>query len=229
MLKVYEWLVYNFMRPHKKFQHFIKWFDICFIRTTTNINKKKKGKIKQREKEKLTSRLGRGPPLQPAQPTRTPLSSSPGWRTHSCVATMPWPPTSPEATSFSPSPSPRVSRLRTAVLIHFPLCSSSSSPPTSDFIEVRELAGAHRRGRRGHRALEVKLLCPSCSPSSTSSSRSKRSRDLDSSRRNRPRALAGSATRRRRILRLRALPNSIDCTVVLCNIPKFSEFWNVNE
>src|ERR1041385_247072 len=76
MLKVYEWLVYIFMRPHKKFQHFTKWFDICFIRTKTNINKKKKGKINQRKKEKLTSRLGRGPPLQPAQPTRTPLSSS---------------------------------------------------------------------------------------------------------------------------------------------------------
>src|ERR1041385_8694828 len=128
MLKVYEWLVYNFMRPHKKFQHFIKWFDICFIRTTTNINKKKKGKIKQREKEKLPPRRGRAPPLQPAQPTRTPLSSSPGRRTHSCVATMPWPPTSPQATSCFPSPSPRVWRLRTAVLIHFPLCSSSSSP-----------------------------------------------------------------------------------------------------
>src|ERR1041385_4261783 len=36
--------------PHKKFQHFIKWFDI-FIRAKTNMQKKK-GKIKQKIKGK---------------------------------------------------------------------------------------------------------------------------------------------------------------------------------
>src|ERR1041385_6542049 len=53
MLKVYEWLVYNFMRPHKKFQHFIKWFDICFIRTTTNINKKRKERLNRGKRKNL--------------------------------------------------------------------------------------------------------------------------------------------------------------------------------
>src|ERR1041385_5316939 len=53
MLKVYEWLVYNFMRPHKKFQHFIKWFDICFIRTTTNINKKRKDRLNRGKRKNL--------------------------------------------------------------------------------------------------------------------------------------------------------------------------------
>src|ERR1041385_541441 len=46
--------------PHKKFQHFIKWFDI-FIRAKTNIQKKK-GKIKQKRKRKsLPVALGEGP------------------------------------------------------------------------------------------------------------------------------------------------------------------------
>src|SRR3954470_16774198 len=39
----------------------------------------------------------------------------------------------PQATSCFPSPSPRVWRLRTAVLIHSPLCSSSSSPSYARF------------------------------------------------------------------------------------------------
>src|ERR1041385_5871457 len=50
---------------HKKFQHFIKWFDI-FIRARTNI-KKKKGKIKQKIKGK-TYLAPRAKPKQPAQP-----------------------------------------------------------------------------------------------------------------------------------------------------------------
>src|ERR1041385_178330 len=49
---------------------------VWYFYQSQNKIQKKKGKIKQRKKEKLTSRLGRGPPLQPAQPTRTPLSSS---------------------------------------------------------------------------------------------------------------------------------------------------------
>src|ERR1041385_8527603 len=96
---------------------------------------------------------------------------------------------------------------------------SPSSPllsrsPLLDFIADRKITGAHRRGQRGHDALELKLLCPSYSSSSTSSPRSRWSRDLDSSRHNRPRALAGSATRRRQILRLRSLPDSVDYFVV---------------
>src|SRR3954463_1374726 len=75
MLKVYEWLVHIIMRPCKSFQHLIKWFGI-FIRAKTNYRKRKE-RLNREKKEKLTSRQGRGPPLQPAQPTRgTPLSSS---------------------------------------------------------------------------------------------------------------------------------------------------------
>src|ERR1041385_9345570 len=40
MLKVYEWLVYIIMRPHKSFQHLIKWFGI-FIRAKTKFRKRK--------------------------------------------------------------------------------------------------------------------------------------------------------------------------------------------
>src|ERR1041385_257688 len=52
--------------PHKKFQHFIKWFGI-FIRAKTNMQKKK-GKIKQKIKEKtLPGAPGESsPPAQPA-------------------------------------------------------------------------------------------------------------------------------------------------------------------
>src|ERR1041385_8787924 len=53
---------------------------------------------------------------------------------------------------------------------------SPSSPllsrsPLLDFFTDRNLTGAHRRGRRGHHALELKLPCPSYSSSSTSSPR----------------------------------------------------------
>src|ERR1041385_1798911 len=53
--------------PHKKFQHFIKWFDI-FIRAKTNIQKKK-GKIKQKIKEKAYLAPRREQPTQPSRPT----------------------------------------------------------------------------------------------------------------------------------------------------------------
>src|ERR1041385_1952132 len=52
--------------PHKKFQHFIKWFDI-FIRAKTNIQKKK-GKIKQKNRKILTCRPGEDGPPSPAGP-----------------------------------------------------------------------------------------------------------------------------------------------------------------
>src|ERR1041384_1101537 len=50
---------------HKKFQHFIKWFDI-FIRAKTNMQKKK-GKIKQKIKGKAYL-APRAKPAHPAQP-----------------------------------------------------------------------------------------------------------------------------------------------------------------
>src|ERR1041385_3809837 len=50
---------------HKKFQHFIKWFDI-FIRAKTNMQKMK-GKIKQKIKGKAYL-VPRAKPANPAQP-----------------------------------------------------------------------------------------------------------------------------------------------------------------
>src|ERR1041385_4917988 len=50
---------------HKKFQHFIKWFDI-FMRAKTNMQKKK-GKIKQKRNRK-TYQTPRAKPAQPAHP-----------------------------------------------------------------------------------------------------------------------------------------------------------------
>src|ERR1041385_1284803 len=75
MLKVYEWLVYIIMRPHKSFQHFIKWFDICFIRTKTNINKKRKERL-NRNRKNLTCRLGGAVPASPPGPPGAGGSSS---------------------------------------------------------------------------------------------------------------------------------------------------------
>src|ERR1041385_7873008 len=50
---------------HKKFQHFINWFGI-FIRAKTNMQKKK-GKIKQKIKEKDLP-VAQAEPAQPAHP-----------------------------------------------------------------------------------------------------------------------------------------------------------------
>ena len=53
--------------PHKKFQHFIKWFDI-FIRAKKNMQKKK-GKIKQKIKEKDLPDA-QAKPAHPAHPAQ---------------------------------------------------------------------------------------------------------------------------------------------------------------
>src|ERR1041385_4142573 len=76
MLKVYEWLVYIIMRPHKSFQHFIKWFDICFIRTTTNIIKKRKERLNRGKRKNFPLAWGEAPlssrPSPPGLPCRLP-------------------------------------------------------------------------------------------------------------------------------------------------------------
>src|SRR3954464_2095132 len=56
---------------------------ICYFYQSQNKITEKKGKIKQKRiRKRLASRQGRGPPFQPAQPTRgTSLSSSPGTST----------------------------------------------------------------------------------------------------------------------------------------------------
>src|ERR1041385_3214946 len=68
--------------PHKKLQHFIKWFDI-FIRAKTKLQKKK-GKIKQREKEKQAY-LAIRPNSSPSRPSPPPtpvvfLKQGAAWR-----------------------------------------------------------------------------------------------------------------------------------------------------
>src|ERR1041385_1051809 len=65
MLKVYEWLVYIFMRPHKSFQHLIKWFGV-FLSEPKQIQKKK-GKIKQKRIRK-TLPVAQAEPAQQAHP-----------------------------------------------------------------------------------------------------------------------------------------------------------------
>src|ERR1041385_5146220 len=65
MFKLYKWLAYYIVMSHKKFQHFINWFGI-FIRAKTNMQKKK-GKIKQKIKEKDLP-VAQAEPAQPAHP-----------------------------------------------------------------------------------------------------------------------------------------------------------------
>ena len=65
MLKVYEWLVYIIMRPHKSFQHLIKWFGI-FIRAKTNYRKRKERLNREKKKKAYLSPGAR--PTSPAGP-----------------------------------------------------------------------------------------------------------------------------------------------------------------
>src|ERR1041385_9529151 len=65
MLQVYEWLVYIIMRPHKSFQHLIKWFGI-FIRAKTN-SRKRKERLNRKELENPYL-SPRAEPAQPAHP-----------------------------------------------------------------------------------------------------------------------------------------------------------------
>src|SRR3954464_4083721 len=78
---------------------------VWYFYQSQNKLQKKKGKIKQREKGKIrSSPLTWATPaqltFQPAQPTFFPVVFS--RQAHSCVATMPWPPTSPRPPPASP-------------------------------------------------------------------------------------------------------------------------------
>src|ERR1041385_3510006 len=66
MLKVYEWLVYIIMRPHKSFQHLIKWFGI-FIRAKTNYRKRKE-RLNRNKRKNLPGAQGEAGPPSPAGP-----------------------------------------------------------------------------------------------------------------------------------------------------------------
>src|ERR1041385_3030805 len=68
MLKVYEWLVYIIMRPHKSFQHLIKWFGIFY--QSQNKFRKRKERLNRKELEKPYLSPRRSRPSQPTRPTR---------------------------------------------------------------------------------------------------------------------------------------------------------------
>src|SRR3954468_6363939 len=119
----------------------------------------------------------------------------------------------------SPEPHSRVWTVPGAVPIILPSPALSFLPLFIVFDLVREAAGAHRRGRRGHRALEPQPASPSGSSSSPSSSRRRGSANSSPSRRIRPRALAGTAIKFCRFLPRRDLPASIDHPV------EFLELW----
>src|SRR4051812_34821875 len=139
MLKVYEWLVYIIMSPHKSFQHLIKWFGI-FIRAKTNY-RKQKGKIKQKNSEKLTCRSSEAGPPQPSRPRGARGSSSPS-RASKLLGGMP--PSKPGTTHRRrvlpglPVASSRAWRRRSSVCIHSPPPELPPPPPVNDFVTTRE-------------------------------------------------------------------------------------------
>src|ERR1041385_7658816 len=106
MLKVYEWLVYIIMRPHKKFQYLIKWFGI-FIRAKTNYRKRKE-RLNRKELENPYLSPRRSRPSQPTRPTRgrgvfflAPRTQAARWN-----ATEPAGDDTSTPRSFQPSPWP---------------------------------------------------------------------------------------------------------------------------
>ena len=183
------------MLPHKKFHHFIKWFDI-FIRAKTNI-KKKKGKIKQKIKGKsyLAPRAKPAHPAQPAHRGRGVFFPAPR------LQAARWNATEPAVDDTSPSrafqASPCLLLAPGDALEHassIPPSRASSPPPALEFVAARSFTGAHRRGRRDHRALELQPASPPCSSSSTSPSRRSWSPNASPSRRHRLQPLAGTAS-----------------------------------
>src|SRR4051812_13903383 len=176
-------------------------------------NKRQKEKQKQKKEKGLTS-IGPNSPRQPGPGAALSSSSRQAGccrRGEHADDAQP-PPASPE-------PHSRVWTLPGAIPILFPSPALSFLPPFLVFAVVREAAGAHRRGRRGHRALEPHPASPSGSSSSPSSSRRRWSTNSSPSRRIRPRALAGTAIDPRRFLHRRDLPASIDHPV------EFLELW----
>src|SRR4051812_8930385 len=74
MFKLYKWLAYYIVKPHKKFQHLIKCLAI-YLAQQKKITEKKTEKKRERRNSYLSP--GRRPnSFWPAQPTRSPLSST---------------------------------------------------------------------------------------------------------------------------------------------------------
>src|ERR1041385_606428 len=146
MLKVYEWLVYIIMRPHKSFQHLIKWFGI-FIRAKTNYRKRKERLNRNKRKTYLAPRAKPAHPAQPAHRDRgvffpTPRPQAARWNATELAGDAT---SSPR--SFQPSPWPllapgRAWRRRESIpplqsfLLLLPC--SFPSPPESAAIHRRE-------------------------------------------------------------------------------------------
>src|ERR1041385_4713157 len=109
--------------PHKKFQHFIKWFGI-FIRAKTNMQKKK-GKIKQKIKEKAYLSPRRSRPSQPTRPTRGTGVFFPALRTQAARwnATEPAGGDTSPPSAFQAAPCPLLASRRhlAAAPVHSPL------------------------------------------------------------------------------------------------------------
>src|ERR1041385_3565146 len=139
MLKVYEWLVYIFMRPHKSFQHLIKWFGV-FLSEPKQIQKKK-GKIKQKRNQKnLTCRPGGVGPGSPPGPPGAGGSSSTS-RAPKLLGGMP--PSQPGTTRRRR----RASRPPRALSSHLdaPGDSASSFPPSRASSSSPSLSSAKNR------------------------------------------------------------------------------------
>src|SRR3954467_15897786 len=66
MFKVYKWFVYYLLRPHKKFEHLLKYLAIYFAKLN-KLQKNRKERLK-RNKKNLTWRSGDVSPPSPAGP-----------------------------------------------------------------------------------------------------------------------------------------------------------------
>src|SRR3954469_20314127 len=110
MLKVYEWLLRNILRPYKSFQHLIKWFGI-FIRAKTNKTESRKRKKKKKAESHLPGPPG---PAEAAQPKGAGSSSPSGQAGGSSPPVAAWLPGSCLA-----APRPPFSVVETPVFIPF--------------------------------------------------------------------------------------------------------------
>src|SRR3954467_9440664 len=74
MFKVYKWFVYYLLRPHKKFEHLLKYLAIYFAK----LNKLQKNRKERLNREIRKTYLApmREKPTQPSRPTRAGASSS---------------------------------------------------------------------------------------------------------------------------------------------------------
>src|ERR1041385_8542878 len=132
---------------HKKFQHFINWFGI-FIRAKTNMQKKK-GKIKQKIKEKDLP-VAQAEPAQPAHPAHQghggllPRPAHPSCSVE-CHRASRGRHVAAERLPGLPSPLDASWRRLSAVLIHSPPPHRLPPPLSLDSSTPVKNAGAHRR------------------------------------------------------------------------------------